>query len=998
MKDNPPGPITKNDLDAYGNVNTALENFYKSAIEDALEEAKVNEIECTERHLRYWIVRNLITDDDTRNLVIQTLDDEETEGMPKEIINYLTKKSLLNKISRGLQNWIELSHDRFIPIIKSNNESWEKNLRLLLKNAAYWSDKNDSKYLLTPDQFKEELQWVEKNKITLSSDEEKFVEACWGLVAEEQAKIDDAVAQEKARRTRLFAVIASVLAAVGIIFAVVAFYFYMQANTAAIAANAAAMENATLASINEVIAETARAAEAIANTEKDNAEQQRGLAQTAASEEQIAADEARDQKATAEALMILADEKADEAETAKATAEFNYELAQEQASIAFSRQLAAQAQGYLNSQPDLSSLLSIEAYGVSQTWEARSMLLANTQYGLQHTFQGLGAVLPLQNTDITAVALSLDGARMAWADADGNVTIYNYKNGEVEVKEDAHNSAVGGLAFSPDGKTLASGGVDKKINLWNVPTGRLTNLAGAVAAIYALAYSPDGRWLAATTGTAVSVWDLDDLNENPVILRGHTSDVYALTWSPNSKQIASGGGDRRVIIWDIDIHQRVKSFRDHQDQIRALTWSQSDLLASGSLDGDIFIKNMKTDELVAGPFNPHKGGIYSLAFNYGSDLLASGGGDHKIFVTDMDSMQEVAQYSDYYIYGVNCLAFLQLPGSNILASGSFDNSLGLHNVVPVQPLSEISQTLDGEIIALQVDSDNRALLGLKSSAKCEIHELLDGNTTRLFQVPGNCFSLAISPDLRKFSVGDSRGRINLYDAMTGELIGEPMTSEYDSAQAMAFNTEGRLLASSHCGAYSQDNGDETCVDIQIQFWDVINSQPLETNIEFVTDSDVDPGKIYSLVFKRAEDIIAFGGDGQRIFQWWIDESTFMREVSLPMDGHTGRITALAYGPPAESNVDMLASAGKDNMLILWNDETSQQLNGALPQATETILSIAFANDGLYLLTGSQDGALAFWDIDPQSWIDRLCKLAGRNLSPTEWAQFFPGEEYRETCK
>ncbi|MFN2233339.1 MAG: WD40 repeat domain-containing protein, partial [Anaerolineales bacterium] len=517
--------------------------------------------------------------------------------------------------------------------------------------------------------------------------------------------------------------------------------------------------------------------------------------------------------------------------------------------------------------------------------------------------------------------------------------------------------------------------------------------------VYALAYSPDGRSLAAATGTAVTIWDMSDIHENPAVLTGHSSDVYALAWSPDSQQIASGDGGRRVFIWDVQLKQRINSYRDHSDLINALAWSRTNLLASGGRDGELFLRNMDTDELVSGPTFPHGNtGILSLSFNYEGNLLASGGGDRRIIVTDMDSMQVVAHLSGQYKFGVSVLKFLQLPGSYLLASGSYDNSMSLDNVAPIQPLSEELQVLDGEVLALQLDDVGRALLGLKSNRRCEIYERSDGAVNLLYQLAGDCFSLAISPDLKLVAMGDSTGGINLFNAQDGEAIGDPINSEFGPANAMAFNTDGSLLASAHCGEVSRENGQEICAAVQIPLWDVSNAQSQQPVFELLASVENFPGTVYSLAFQPDTDILAFAGDGKKIYQWEIANGEFVRELGLPMNSHTDRVTSLVYGPLGISGMQVLASSSRDNSLIFWNPKTSQQLNGALPQSTDTILSMSISGDGRYLFSGSQDGSLQRWDIDPQSWIDRLCQLAGRNLTESEWALFFPKKAYRATCE
>jgi WD40 repeat protein len=152
---------------------------------------------------------------------------------------------------------------------------------------------------------------------------------------------------------------------------------------------------------------------------------------------------------------------------------------------------------------------------------------------------------------VRAVAFSPDGKTMASGSQDNTVRLWDAATGEERQKLEGHDDWVWAVAFSPDGKTVASGSFDKTVRLWDAAIGEeRQKLEGHDSYVRAVAFSPDGKTVASgSQDNTVRLWDAATGEERQK-LEGHDDWVRAVAFSPDGKTVASGSQDKTVRLWD----------------------------------------------------------------------------------------------------------------------------------------------------------------------------------------------------------------------------------------------------------------------------------------------------------------------------------------------------------------------------------------------------------------------------------------------------------------
>jgi small GTP-binding protein len=232
-----------------------------------------------------------------------------------------------------------------------------------------------------------------------------------------------------------------------------------------------------------------------------------------------------------------------------------------------------------------------------------------------------------------SVAWSWDGKQIASGSDDKRVRVWEAGSGELVTTLEGHEHAVMSVAWSPDGKQIASGSADYTVRVWEGGSGKLVRkLEGHENVVQSVGWSPDGKQIASGSGdNTVCVWEAGS-GELVRTLEGHEHVVMSVAWSPDGKQIASGSYDNRVRLWEAGTGKLVTTLEGHEDAVQSVAWSpDGKQVASGSSDKTVRVWEAGGGKLVR-TLEGHEDVVKSVAWSPDGKQIASGSYDNRIRV------------------------------------------------------------------------------------------------------------------------------------------------------------------------------------------------------------------------------------------------------------------------------------------------------------------------------------------------------------------------------
>ncbi|WP_165917318.1 caspase family protein [Flaviaesturariibacter aridisoli] len=532
-----------------------------------------------------------------------------------------------------------------------------------------------------------------------------------------------------------------------------------------------------------------------------------------------------------------------------------------------------------------------------------------------------------------------------------------------------HNGRINGLAYSPDGKRVATASGDHTAKIWDAATGALlADLKGFQGSVYKASFSPDGRLLLATPAFDDSLAKIWDATTGAFVgdLVGHSRSLQSGAFSPDGHRIITASADGTARIWDVATRQTVRILKGHRGALKSARFSpDGQRVLTASSDRSARLWDARTGATLA-VLNGHTQALRDAVFSEDGRRIATASADSTLRLWDTGGAQ-----------------LLVLRG---------------HNKAP----ESVVFSSDGQLLLSYAPNSDARLWDLRTNGTCRVftvknswvndaqfqpgtHQvalsvygrfsgivLWQEDGTEVARLPQEaCGGLSFSRDGRFVGSYSWMGDAHLWQIANGQ--GVPLRGYTDDTQAALFSPDGKTIITSgfrQTKYWDAATGTLKAVLPQTSFGDDLRflfgpdgATMVLIGYDSIVLVQIDQGKILRRIGGHSMSIhsLALSPDGRRLLSTSEDGTGRVWSLSpdsllATLTGHTHRVNSGAFSPDGK----WVITASDDHTVKVWDAGTGHLMH-TLSGHGENVFLPSFSPDGSRIVTPSQDFTARLWN-------------------------------------